>query len=70
MPPFYAHLMGYFLSFIQPNPIASVFVEDYSMDIVRNLLDHGSQISFECLIVLYGTFEETSIAGDKLAEIF
>ena len=58
VPPFYAHLIGYLLTIIQPNPLANLFVEDFTLDIIRNLLDHGSQISFETLVISYAHIEE------------
>ena len=58
VPPFYAHLIGYLLTIVQPNPIVNLFVEDYTLDIIRNLLDHASQISFESLVITYAHIEE------------
>jgi len=57
IPPFYAHLFAYFFNVVQPFPVPTIYVEDYHLDITRNMLDHASQISFECLVFVYSTFE-------------
>ena len=57
VPPFYAHLFAYFFNVIQPFPVPTFYVEDYHLDITRNILDHASQVSFECLVFMYSTFE-------------
>ena len=71
IPPFYAHLFAYFFNVVQPFPVPTIYVEDYHLDITRNMLDHASQISFECLVFLYSTFELEERHTDRgLGEMF
>jgi hypothetical protein len=57
VPPFYAHFLGYLFMQVRSSPIPSVFVEDYNHEVVANLLDHASQISFSCLAFTYSALE-------------
>lgn len=62
--------MGYLLSIIQPSPIPNIYIEDYTLDLMRNLLDHSSQISFKTLVLVFASIDEYSVFGDKLRESF
>ena len=57
MPPFYAHFLGYLIMKIRPSPVIYLFIEDYRMDMVRSLMEHASELNFECLTFIYQTFE-------------
>lgn len=56
---------------MKPNPIPEVFIEDYYWDILINLLEHASQISFECLVMIFTSFfQSEDFPDDRLSESF
>ena len=53
----YGHFLGYLLTIMQPSPVPNIYVEDYTLDLIRNLLDHSSQISFKTLVLVFASVD-------------
>lgn len=56
--PYYCHIIAYyFYYFYEATPLLVTMKEDYVTDMIRNMLDHSSQVSYVCLFLIYAFLE-------------
>lgn len=56
--PYYCHVIAYyFYYFYEATPLLVTMKEDYVADMIRNMLDHSSQVSYICLFLTYAFLE-------------
>ena len=65
--PYYSHVVAYyFYYFYEATPLLVTMKEDYVADMIRNMLDHSSQVSYVCLFLTFAFLEGNELATKRV----